>query len=87
MTEEKTENEQIKILDLPDMSIISGLPQLPEEAKSKAEKLMILSASYMDSVVKELDLDPEAFYEGVGMGLKTILGITAQFLEEREKKE
>lgn len=77
---EEDQQKEVQRIDL-------DLPQLPKEAATKAAKLMTLSAAYMDSVVKELDLDPEEFYAGVGLGLKTILNVTASFLQEQEKKE
>ena len=74
--EQKTTIEEIKI------------EELPPETASQAEKLMKLSRDYMESVVKELDLDPDEFYKGVGMGIQTILGVTTKFLQDLpEKKE
>lgn len=59
---------------------------IQQQAKDQAAKLMDLSRQYMESVIDELDLDREKFYEGVGQGLNLILSVTAKFLQDKKQQ-
>lgn len=87
---EKTDSEHKKVWDNVQISeekqpeIVQGPQQLPPEL-DRAAKLLEISRQYMETVISELDLDREQFYEGVGMGINMLLNTTANLIREQKK--
>lgn len=80
---EKQDSEHEKVWD--DVQISEEKTDQLPQVQDQAAKLMDLSRQYMESVIDELDLDREKFYEGVGQGLNLILSVTAKFLQDKKQ--
>lgn len=59
-----------------DPVIIEELPK----AENSAETFQRITKEYMETLVKEMDLNREVFYEGVSQGIDMIMKITAGLL-------
>lgn len=79
---EKQDSEHEKVWD--DVQISEEKTDQLPQVQDQAAKLMDLSRQYMESVIAELNLDREQFYEGVGQGLNMILSVTANFLQGKK---
>lgn len=79
---EKQDSEHEKVWD--DVQISEEKTDQLPQVQDQAAKLMDLSRQYMESVIAELNLDREQFYEGVGQGLNMILNVTANFLQGKK---
>lgn len=79
---EKQDSEHEKVWD--DVQISEEKTDQLPQVQDQASKLMDLSRQYMESVIAELNLDREQFYEGVGQGLNMILNVTASFLQGKK---
>lgn len=79
---EKQDSEHEKVWD--DVQISEEKTDQMPQVQDQAAKLMDLSRQYMESVIAELNLDREQFYEGVGQGLNMILNVTASFLQGKK---
>lgn len=67
MNEEDQKKEPVIIEELP-------------KAETTAETFQRITNEYMETVVKEMDLDRAAFYDGVAQGIDMIMKITAGLL-------
>lgn len=79
---EKQDSEHEKVWD--DVQISEEKTDQLPQVQDQAAKLIDLSRQYMESVIAELNLDREQFYEGVGQGLNMILNVTANFLQGKK---
>lgn len=82
---EKQDSEHEKVWD--DVQISEEKTDQLPQVQDQAAKLMDLSRQYMESVIAELNLDREQFYEGVGQGLNMILNVTASFLQGKKPRD
>lgn len=78
--------DNVQISEERTAEVLQESAQLPPD-QDRAAKLIDLSRQYMESVVSELNLDRQQFYEGVGVGINMILNMAAKLITGKKPPE